>query len=525
MEETQVLIVGGSLNGLTMAALLSQQGVRCMVVERQPDTTVQYKFAGISPRSMEIYRSLGLESEIRARRTGDQKSGEIARASNLSSPDIQFQGKPWADTAELSATTAATCDQDHLEPILRAYALARGADIRFSTDLVELEQDDGEARAQVRDLRSGLTIRIRASFVIACDGVSGRTRARLGIGRHGPGVLQHWMNIVFDTDLQPFLQGKRITSCFVTDINASIVPREDRWLLALQYSPERGEKPEDFDQKRTEDLVRRAAGRADVMARLFDARPWEVTAFVADRFRHGRVFLLGDAAHTMPPTGGFGGNTGIHDAHNLAWKLAWVTRGSAGAALLDTYDAERRPIAEATLAQSLTRLAAWFRNLGKRLPPTVEIRDDMDVIFGQRYAHGALISQPHATPSDVFEDARHPTASAGTRAPHVVVSDGARIGPIHDFTGSEFLLLSAPHGDDWDAAARQSEQKNGFPIHIVSVDSHDDEATRRLQNAFQLEDDGAVLIRPDGIIAWRSGPAKGDCSRALGAALSEVLAA
>src|SRR6185436_17599089 len=117
MEATKVLIVGGSLNGLTTAALLAQQGVPCIVVERQTGTTVQYKFSGISPRSMEIYRSLGLESEIRARRTGDQKSGEIARAPNLSSPDIHFQGRPWADTAQLSAATAETCDQDHLEPI------------------------------------------------------------------------------------------------------------------------------------------------------------------------------------------------------------------------------------------------------------------------------------------------------------------------------------------------------------------------------------------------------------------------
>src|SRR5256885_309338 len=103
----------------------------------------------------------------------------------------------------------------------------------------------------------------------------------------------------------------------------------------------------------------------------------------------------------MPPTGGFGGNTGIHDAHNLAWKLALVTRGIAGSTLLDTYDAERRPIAEATLAQSLARLAAWFQNLGDRLPPAVKIRDDMDVIFGQRYPNGAFISQQHSTTSDV----------------------------------------------------------------------------------------------------------------------------
>src|ERR1041384_3772497 len=129
--ETPVLVVGGSLNGLTAALLLAHRGVRCTVIERHPATTVQYKFAGISPRSMEIFRSLGIEDEIRAHRTGDQKSGEIARARNLADPDVQFLGKPWADPSELGAAASATCDQDRLEPILRAHAERLGADIRF----------------------------------------------------------------------------------------------------------------------------------------------------------------------------------------------------------------------------------------------------------------------------------------------------------------------------------------------------------------------------------------------------------
>jgi hypothetical protein len=309
----------------------------------------------------------------------------------------------------------------------------------------------------------------------------------------------------------------------VTDINASIVPRSDRWLLALQYSPERGEKPEDFDQARAENLVQRAAGRANAQVRLFDARPWEVSAFVADAFKSGRVFLLGDAAHSMPPTGGFGGNTGIHDAHNLAWKLALVIRGKAGSKLLDTYDAERRPIAEATLAQSLARLAAWFRNLGERLPPAVKIRDDMDVIFGQRYPHGAFILEQDSTPSDIFEDARRPTASPGARAPHITVRDTGRSSAIHDLTGTAFLLLTTVRTDHWVTAAHQAQQDSGVQLHVVRVDRDDSEAMRRFEEAYGLVDDGAILIRPDGIIAWRSSLAHADCS--LGEALREVLAA
>src|SRR5262245_2354798 len=258
------------------------------------------------------------------------------------------------------------------------------------------------------------------------------------------------MNLIFESDLQPVLQGRRLTSCFVTDINASILPREDRWLLALQYSPERGEKPEDFDQTRTEQLVRKAAGRDDVRVKLFDARPWQVTAYVADRFCRDRVFIVGDAAHTMPPTGGYGGNTGIHDAHRLAWKLALVTQGVAAPALLDTYDSERRPVAEGTLAQALARLGAWFKNLGDRLPPPAALVDDSAVIFGQSYGAGALA---HELERAVFENPKTPSGRPGPRAPHVLLQQGTSSVALHDLVGREFLLLIGPDAELWEKAA------------------------------------------------------------------------
>ena len=119
---------------------------------------------------------------------------------------------------------------------------------------------------------------------------------------------------------------------------------------------------------------------------------------VADRFSDGRVFLVGDSAHVMPPTGGFGGNTGIQDAHNLAWKLDAVTRGAAGRELLDTYDAERRPVADRTVAQALARLQAWFKDPGRKLPPPEPIVDDNAVIFGYRYPAGAFVAEGDERP-------------------------------------------------------------------------------------------------------------------------------
>jgi 2-polyprenyl-6-methoxyphenol hydroxylase-like FAD-dependent oxidoreductase len=521
-SRTAVLVVGGSLNGLTTALLLAHHGVDCIVVERHPNTTVQYKFRGISPRSMEIYRGLGIQDEIRAHLTGDQKAGDIGHAKNLSDPNVQWMGEPWADTAQLSAATAETCDQDHLEPILRAHAERLGADIRFNTELVAFEQDTLAVRCRVRHRETGTEELITAAYLVAADGVSGKTREWLHIGRHGPGELQHWMNLIFDTDLQPYVQGRRFTSCFVSDVNGSIVPREDRWLLAVQYSPERGERPEDFDQARTEQLVRQAAGRADTAVRLFDARHWDVIATVADRFREGRAFLVGDAAHAIPPTGGFGGNTGIHDAHNLAWKLAFVLRHGADTTLLDSYDAERRHAAERTQAQALARLASWFKDPTRRLPPVESIVDDFAVIFGQLYPNGAVVSEGNVG-DDEFEDPRHPSGRPGSRAAHFVLNTNGRRVAIHDLFDEECVLLTSSDGSDWADAAATLRAHGSLPLSHVPVGGDDNgQGAAELTLKYGVNPDGAVLVRPDGVIAWRARTATSDNYTELRRALTHV---
>jgi 2-polyprenyl-6-methoxyphenol hydroxylase-like FAD-dependent oxidoreductase len=532
VEQTQVLIVGGSLNGLTTALLLADLGVRCLVVERQAATTVQYKFAGISPRSMEIYRGLGLEEAIRARRTRDQ-AGEIARGRNLSDPNVQFLGKPGADVADLGEATWETCDQDRLEPILRAAAERQGATMRFHSELVGLDQDATGVSALVRDLVTGEERSIHADYFVAADGVAGASRARLGIGRQGPGELQHWMNLIFETDLEPVLQGRRFTACFVADVNGSIVPRNDRWLLAVQYQPGHGERPEDFGPARTAELVRRAVGRDDVKVELFDARAWEVSAWLADRFSAGRAFLVGDCAHSLPPTGGFGGNTGIHDAHNLAWKLAMVLNGVAGPALLETYGLERRFVAERTLAQALARLSAWFQDPGRRLPPPEPIRDDNAVIFGQVYPEGALLTEEDVRsppPAQGFEDPRHPSGRPGTRAPHLVIERQGRRCGIHDLFGRTFVLLVGSEDRAWSVAAAAVARRLQLTISVIRVGrdvqaDHEEgvaDVESRFPSAYGITPRGAVLIRPDGFIAWRAPDVAPDPERMVEQVLKKI---
>lgn len=523
--QTEVLIVGGSLNGLTTALLLAHHSVRCLVVERHPDTPIQYKFAGISPRSMEIFRSLGIEEEIRANRTGDQQGGGVARGKNLADPEIQWmRAQAWPEVGSVSPCNPATCDQQVLEPILRAHAQRLGADVRFNTEFISFEQDNQTVRARIRNATTGKEENVVAEYVIAADGANGTVRKKLGIPRNGPGVLQHWMNIIFDTDLPPILQGKRLTSCFVTDLNGTFTPRENgRWLLALQYFPERGEGPEEFDANYCRELVQRGTGGKNVRADLVDARSWEVAAFVAERFREGRVFLVGDAAHVMPPTGAFGGNTGIHDAHNLVWKLAAVLKNAAGPMLLETYDCERRPVAEHSLKQALARLQAWFKDPSKRLPTRAPLIDDYDVVFGQRYDAGALIAEDGAH-ERAFESWRELSARPGTRAPHLWVEHDGRRLSLLDLFGKKFVLLTGTPGSSWCEAARRIIQSIRVPLDCFRVGGEGDviDVEQRWPAVYGIDEDGAVLVRPDGYVAWRSRRCQAEPERILNEVFSRI---
>jgi 2-polyprenyl-6-methoxyphenol hydroxylase-like FAD-dependent oxidoreductase len=510
---TSVLIVGGSLNGLTMALLLARRRVPCLVVERHPRTSIQYKFRGISPRSMEIYRGAGIEAEIRARDLTDGRSASVGRMKNLAAGEVQWQGIPWSETTDISPAAAATCDQDQLEPILRAHAERHGADVRFNTELVTFAQPGDEVVARIRDRSTGVESDVRVEYLVGADGTQSGVREAVGIGRHGPGVLQHWMNVIFDADLPAVVDGRAIRSVFVTDINGTLVPRGDgRWLMAVQFVPDRGERAGQFTPDYCRDLIRRGAGRADLRVDIVDARPWEAAAAVADRYQEGRVFLVGDSAHVMPPTGGFGGNTGIQDAYNLAWKLDAVVKGGMAPRLLETYDAERRPIADRTVAQSLARLQAWFKDPSGRLPPPEPIRDDNAVIFGYCYPAGAFVADGRNAAADLFEDPRSPSGRAGSRAPHLAVTP-APVSTV-DLFADRWVLVSGPDGKGWADCVRRSSAARALGVVWHGIhpagDLHD--VAGRFSTVYGVGPDGAVLIRPDGFIAWRQMTAAGSAT-------------
>ncbi|MBP1934822.1 2-polyprenyl-6-methoxyphenol hydroxylase-like FAD-dependent oxidoreductase [Ammoniphilus resinae] len=430
------------------------------------------------------------------------------RAKNLADPNVSLGEQAWPDMNDISPTTAAECEQDRLEPILKANAERHGADVRFNTELMDFVQDAQGITARIRDQATQAEETVYASYLIIADGVNGNSREKIGVGRHGPGVLQHWMNVIFETDMEPVVNGQYFTAALLQDINGTLVPRDDsgRWSMSVQYFPDHGEGPEDFNDEHCLQLIRAGVGREDVKARIVDARKWEVAAYVADRFSEGRAFIIGDAAHVMPPTGGLGGNTGIHDAHNLAWKLASVINGSAGPRLLDTYDSERRPVAEHTLAQALSRLQAWFKDPNKKLPPAVKIVEDKNVIFGYVYPSGALINEKGFSTIEAFEDPRMPSGCPGSRAAHLVVErNGERLSTI-DICNGHWVLFAGPSGGKWVEAARglHLSSKLGLNCYQFGPDEDLQDIDNCWSSAYGVSEEGAILIRPDGFIAWRA---------------------
>jgi 2-polyprenyl-6-methoxyphenol hydroxylase-like FAD-dependent oxidoreductase len=350
-----------------------------------------------------------------------------------------------------------TCPQNRLDAVLLDAARDRGATVRYGAEVVSVEQD-GEGVTVLLSDGSAL----RARYLIAADGVRSRVRSELGIGVSGPGVLGPTTNnVLFRADLSGLTGEYTFGLCEITN------PAAPGMILTIDAKSEwvfhTGQEP-------TADLIRTAIGDPGLEVEILSVLAWRARAQVADRLSQGRVFLAGDAAHAVPPTGAFGLNTGIADAHNLAWKLAWVLSGRAAPALLDTYHDERRPVAVLAMEQSLLRM----RDLRLHFdggPDAPRRRAEAGAVnapivhLGYRY--GATIDELPST-EDV---ALALDGSPGSRLPHVWVGERSTL----DLVGSAFCVFAAEPVTGIDV-----------PVHVVDGWPY-----------------GTLLVRPDGFVAWR----------------------
>ncbi|HEV7974224.1 aklavinone 12-hydroxylase RdmE [Amycolatopsis sp.] len=518
-ERTAVLVVGAGLGGLSATMFLAQHGVAVLTVERHASTAIHPRATGQNWRTMELFRWAGIDADVLDASGRASQGLRITVAPSLDGP-VFHQIIEDSDDVDMSGATSmphGMAGQEVVEPIMLARAEKFGGRVRFRTELVSFEQDADGVTALLRHRDTGEETTVRARYLVAADGGRSPVRERLGIPSTGPGIIGHNIGVVFDADLgerlKPdvtdlyYLQNPGFTAGFCnTDIPG-------RFVFAPDYFPEKGEKVEDFTADRLTRMIRIATDLPDLEPAIRWIGPWEIGARVASRFRDGRVFLVGDAAKVTPPTGGQGGNTAVGDGHDLAWKLAAVLRDEAGSELLDTYDAERRPIATMVVDTSL-------HNMKQRMRPDLDVSeltppvDPVAGILGFRYVSSAVLAEDSG---ERTENPFEPSGRPGFRAP-----DTAIAGPgssTVDLLGRGWVLLA--RSTSWRDAATDISTEIGVEIScfVAGTDfTSPDFATR-----YGLSDGGATLIRPDGVVAWRTPAAVEDPAGTLWNVLGQVL--
>jgi putative polyketide hydroxylase len=505
-EISPVLVVGGSLVGLSAAVFLAHQGVPVVLVEKHAGSSAHPRAIGYTTRTLELFRAAGIQLPTSAQ---GQRPPRRARVESLAGS--WFSEQPWTTQVEqpryeYSPERATAIAQDRLEPILRSRAVALGAELRASTEATDVAQDDDGVTVTLRP-QQGDIYRMRTQYVVAADGANSPIREALGIARGGQGLLSIQRSILFRAPIDHFLEhGVVQFEIEQPDLAAFLTTYSDgRWVLMLSDDVDR-----DPDQQRA--VVRQAVGLTDLPVELLTTGRWELAALIAERFRAGRVFLVGDAAHQLPPNrGGYGANTGIEDAHNLAWKLAAVLRGEAQPALLDTYDAERRPIAWLRHDQIFARAdyKAHLDGPGSE----VDVIDDVAMELGQLYRSSSVLGTSEQLPPALRPDQW--AGQPGTRAPYMMLrlADGQTTSTL-DVFGRDWVLLS--QRNSWRNAASAAAGQLGIGVIFVHVDSAKvlvPLGSRSFQNAYGVTPDGASLVRPDGYIAarWNTTPADPAC--------------
>jgi 2-polyprenyl-6-methoxyphenol hydroxylase-like FAD-dependent oxidoreductase len=534
VDEVPVLLAGGGLVGLSTAMFLAQHGIASLAVEPLRGGSPLLRAAFFHMRTLELFRAAGIEDEVRRQSLREfEPDGAIVMVQTLAGSDVAGIITSLNEGVDaLSPCRRLFITQPGLEPILRARAERAGARVLEGTAVVGLAQDAGGVVATVRDVETGRERQLRAKYLVGADGAHSKVRELLGIEFDGRGVFSNSITIYFRAPMAPLIAGKKPMSViYVKNAELSGFFRLDKdarsGFLVVNTAgdtsrPEAASPATDVSEPRLIELVRAGAGVPDLPVAIDGVARWRATSDVARRFAGGRVFLAGDAAHLMPPNGGFGGNTGIHDAHNLAWKLALVLNGVAGPELLSTYDLERRPVGKFTVEQAYTRyVTRSAQYLGaKDFQP---LASDFNIELGYLYRSPAIVSEDDADRG--HDDPRASRGRPGSRAPHLwLEQDGRPISTI-DLFGRAFVVIAGPDGAGWaDAARSVAHGIAGLELeaHVVGQGGLRDREGG-FAAAYGLTSSGAALVRPDGFVAWRAARMADDPVRALSSALNRVL--
>lgn len=530
----EVLIVGGGPSGLAAAIALGRCGVKTLLVEKHPSTSFHPRGHVVNARTMEILRGWGLENAVRTRGVPFDRNQGIAFARSVAGEMIgsirTYEDKTRNRLIESFGPSQKTsCPQDKLEPILRRAAESYpSVEVCFSTRLEGLEQDEEGVWAELQNAK-GESRRVRASYVIGADGARGTLRDLLGIQMSGDGPMGNQIGIYFEADLWPWIADKpNLLWWIYNPSTVGVMIALDgryRWTYNFGYDASK-QQAEDYTPEICTEIVRAAVGVKDLNPVIQDVRVWQMQARVCEQLREKRVFLVGDAAHPLPPTGGQGMNTAVGDVHNLCWKLALVVRGLSSESLLDTYEQERMPIIRFNVEQSvrnarkmeaaglggIMKTAADFRetDLALMREAIPQQREHFEY-HGQTYGYvyrSPLVFDEGGEPGVPEVNTYTPSAAPGHRAPHCWVqrSDGVTISTLDLFKDLQFTLLAGREGQAWKLPFRRALAKASLEgeAYCVGVPNDFMDHQGAFLDLYEIGPSGAVLIRPDGHVVWRA---------------------
>lgn len=574
--ETDVLVVGSGPGGAAAALLLSTLGVSNIMITKYRWTANTPRAHITNQRAMEVFRDLGIEQQVLADATPHELCGDTVFCTSIAGEEIgrihTWGTRPDREADYQLASPCLTVDipQTYLEPILVRNATERGTQARFSTEYLSHEQDDDKVDVRVRDRLTGHVYTIRCRYLVGADGARSKVAADIDLPFEGAMDIAGSMNITFKADISAYVDHRPSVLYWVIQPGSNVggigtglvrmVRPWNEWLVVWGYDIT--EEPPHLDDAEAARIVRDLLGMPDLEPEITGHSLWGVNEMYATHLQRGRVFCVGDAIHRHPPSNGLGSNTSVQDSYNLAWKLAAVLRGEADPSLLESYSEERAPVAKRIVTRanrSAREFAEIFDALGitgltdpAEMAAVIEQRKDntpegaarraalvtaMDrknyefnahgVELGQFYESRAIVSDGSRPAASADEDLFHVmSTSPGAHLPHAWVGDSVTKLALMDLAPYDrWTLITGVAGEDWAPAAEKVAAELGVPLASVVIgpgrevtDLYYDWSKLR-----EVEESGALLVRPDKHIAWRAPTLADDPEAALHAALSTVL--